>query len=212
MEFLHIENLNKFLQKLKALLHNENLMELLHSESFWVAAAFLIFVALSFKKGKQIIIKTLDKRIENIVRRINEVKEIKKEAENNLNESKKNLEEMIKDKKRIINEANEEAKNLKDKLLNEEKIYSERFKKKIFDRVEQSKNQTINDIKKLALNISIKSVKELLNDKKEIENDELISKSITNLFNKSKKELKDYKELWVPSQNGDSLVCLHSQK
>ena len=53
------------------------------------------------------------------------------------------------DKKRIINEANEEAKNLKDKLLNEEKIYSKRFKKKILDRIEQSKNQTINDIKKL---------------------------------------------------------------
>ena len=195
MEFLHIENLNKFLQKLKALLHNENLMELLHSESFWVAAAFLIFVALSFKKGKQIIIKTLDKRIENIVRRINEVKEIKKEAENNLNEAKKNLEEMIKDKKRIINEANEEAKNLKDKLLNEEKIYSERFKKKISDRIEQSKKQTMDDIQKLALNISIKSIKDLLNKEKEIKDDQLIGKSIANLFYKSVKEQKNYKDL-----------------
>ena len=74
------------------------------------------------------------------------------------------------------------------------------------------KNQTINDIKKLALDISIKSIKELLNAKKEIENDELISKSITNLFNKSKKEQKNYKELWVPSQNGDFLVCLHPHK
>ena len=119
---------------------------------------------------------------------------------------------IIDDKKRIINEANEEAKNLKDKLLNEEKIYSKRFKKKILDRIEQSKNQTINDIKKLALDISIKSIKELLNDKKEIKNDELISKFITNLFNKSKKEQKSYKELWVPSQNGDFLVCLHPHK
>ena len=108
---------------------------------------------------------------------------------------KKNLEEIVDDKKRIINEANEEAKNLKNKLLNEEKIYSKRFKKKILDRIEQSKNQTINDIKKLILDISIKSIKELLNAKKEIENDELISKSITNLFYKSKKEKKNYKDL-----------------
>ena len=112
------------------LLHNESLKELLRSENFWVAVAFFIFVTLSFKKGKQIILKTLDKRIENISRKINDARKIKEEAENNLNESKKNLEEMIKDKKRIINEANEEAKNLKDKLLNEEKIYSKRFKKK----------------------------------------------------------------------------------
>ena len=177
------------------LYHNDNFVELLHSEAFWVAIAFFIFVVLSFKKTKKILIESLDKRIEEIKKRINEAKELKTEAENNLNEAKRNLKKMVDDKKRIINEANEEAKNLENKLLNEEKIYSERFKKKILDRIEQSKNQTIHDIKKLALDISIKSIKELLNAKKEIENDGLISKSITNLFNKSKKEQKNYKEL-----------------
>ena len=177
------------------LYHNDNFLELLYSETFWVAIAFLIFVVLSFKKAKKVLIESLDKRINEIKKTVNEAKELKKEAENNLNEAKKNLKKMIDDKKRIINEANEEAKNLENKLLNEEKIYSERFKKRIDDRIEQSKNQTINDVKKLALDISIKSIKELLNAKKEIENDGLISKSITNLFNKSKKELKDYKEL-----------------
>ena len=61
------------------LLHNEVfLKELLHSESFWVAIAFFIFVILSFKKGKRIILKALDKRIENISKKINEAKKIKK--------------------------------------------------------------------------------------------------------------------------------------
>ena len=177
------------------LFHNDNFLELLHSETFWVAIAFFIFVSLSFKKGKKIILKTLDKRIENISRKINDARKIKEEAENNLNEAKKNLKKMIDDKKRIINEANKEAKNLESRLLNEEKIYSERFKKKIAERIVQSRKQTLNDIKKLALDISIKSIKWLLNAKKEIENDGLISKSITNLFNKSKKEQKSYKEL-----------------
>ena len=202
----------EFLQNLKGILHNESLKKLLHSENFWVAVAFFIFIALSFKKGKQIILKALDKRIENISRKINDATKIKEEAENNLNEAKKNLEEIVDDKKRIINEANEEAKNLENKLLNEEKIYSKRFKKKILDRIEQSKNQTINDIKKLALDISIKSIKDLLNNEKEIKDDQLISKSITNLFYKSMKEQKNYKDLWDPSQNGDFLVCLHPHK
>ena len=99
------------------------------------------------------------------------------------------------DKKKIINEANEEAKNLENRLLNEEKIYSERFKKRIDDRIEQSKKQAIDDIKEIALNISIKSIKDLLNNEKEITDDQLISKSITNLFYKSKKEQKNYKDL-----------------
>ena len=45
-----------------------------------------------------------------------------------------------------------------------------------------------------------------------ITDDQLISKSITNLFYKSKKEQKNYKNLWDPSQNGDFLVCLHPHK
>ena len=177
------------------LYHNDNFLELLHSETFWGAIAFFIFIGLSFKKGKKVLIESLDKRINEIKKTVNEAKELKKEAENNLNEAKKNLKKMIDDKKRIINEANEEAKNLENRLLNEEKIYSERFKKKISDRIEQSKKQTMDDIQKLALNISIKSIKDLLNKEKEIKDEQLISKSITNLFYKSKKEQKNYNNL-----------------
>ena len=177
------------------LYHNDNFLELLHSETFWVAIAFFIFVVLSYKKTKKVLIESLDKRIEGIKKIVNEAKELKKEAENNLNEAKKNLKKMIDDKKKIINEANEEAKNLENRLLNEEKIYSERFKKRIDDRIEQSKKQAIDDIKEIALNISIKSIKDLLNNEKKITDGQLISKSITNLFYKSKKEQKNYKNL-----------------
>ena len=102
---------------------------------------------------------------------------------------------MINDKKRIIKEANEEAKNLENRLFNEEKKNSERFKKRIDDRIDQSKKQAIDDIKEIALDISIKSIKDLLNKQKEIKDDQLIGKSITNLFYKSKKEQKNYNNL-----------------
>ena len=101
------------------LYHNDNFLELLHSEAFWVAVAFFIFVLLSFKKAKKVLIESLDKWIEEIKKRVNEAKELKKEAENNLNEANKNLKNMINDKKRIIKEANEEAKNLENRLFNE---------------------------------------------------------------------------------------------
>ena len=153
------------------LFHNDNFLKLLHSETFWVAIAFFIFVSLSFKKGKKILIESLDKRIEEIKKRINEAKELKIDAENNLNEAKKNLKKMIDDKKRIIDEANEEAKNLEKRLLNEEKIYSERFKKRIDDRIEQSKKQAIDDIKEIALDISIKTIKDFLKNEKETKDD-----------------------------------------
>ena len=177
------------------LYHNDSFIELLHSETFWVAVAFFIFVILSFKKIKKILIESLDKRIKEIKIRINEAKKIKEEAEINLKEAKKNLKKIIDDKKRIIEDTKEEAKILKDKLLNEEKIYNQRFEKKIIDRIEQSKNQAIIDIKKIALEISIKSIKDFLKNEKETKDDQLISKSITNLFYKSRKEQKNYKNL-----------------
>ena len=164
-------------------------MEILHSESFWVAIAFLIFVILSFKKIKKILIESLDKQINEIKNRIIDIKKIKQEAENNLNEAKKNLKKITNEKKIIINEANKESKILQSKLLNEEKISNERFKKKITDRIEQSRNQGISDLKKNALMVSVKSLLELLKSKKNKNEDDLIAKSITKLFNKEK-ELK----------------------
>tara|TARA_Y100000590_G_C15605006_1_gene971639 strand:+ start:322 stop:825 length:504 start_codon:yes stop_codon:yes gene_type:complete len=164
-------------------------MEILHSESFWVAIAFLIFVILSFKKIKKILIESLDKQINEIKNRIIDIKKIKQEAENNLNEAKKNLKKITNEKKIIINEANKESKILQSKLLNEEKISNERFKKKITDRIEQSRNQVISDLKKNALMVSVKSLLELLKSKKNKNEDDLIAKSITKLFNKEK-ELK----------------------
>ena len=44
-----------------------NFLEILHSDTFWVAVAFFIFIAISFKKGKELILQGLDKKIEEIV-------------------------------------------------------------------------------------------------------------------------------------------------
>ena len=56
------------------LYHNDNFLELLHSETFWVAIAFFIFVVLSYKKTKKVLIESLDKRIEGIKKIVNEAK------------------------------------------------------------------------------------------------------------------------------------------
>ena len=168
------------------ILHNESFLKLLHSETFWVAIAFFIFVALSFKKAKKILIESLDKRIEEIKKRIDEAKKLKEEAEINLIEAKKNLKKLINDKEKIIKNANEEAELIKKKLLDDEKINKQRSNKKIIDRIEQSRNQAILDIKKMALKVSMKSILELFEKEKDIDQTNLIAQSVTNLFNKKK--------------------------
>ena len=67
------------------LYHNDNFLELLYSETFWVAIAFFIFVILSFKKAKKVLIESLDKRINEIKKTVNEAKELKKYHHNIIN-------------------------------------------------------------------------------------------------------------------------------
>lgn len=176
-------------------LNSYNIKEILYSESFWVAVAFLIFVILSFKRGKQIILSALDKRISDITTKINDSKKIKEEAENNLKEAKKNLINMIEEKKKILSDAKKESEILRNKLLKQEKINNERLNKKILERIDQSKNQAVKDIKEIIIKISNESIKEALkNQKDDIKENDLIAKSILNLLKKKKQE-KSYREL-----------------
>ena len=173
----------------------DNFLNLLHSETFWVAIAFFIFVILTYKKGKKALIESLDKRIDEIKRRIEEAKKIKEESESNLKDAKESLKKMINDKKKIIKEAKDEAIIMRNKLLNEEKNYNERFIKKNSDRIEQSKNDAISDIKKIALEISVKSILEFYKKEKNLSENDSIAKSVTSLFNEKNRKEKSYKEL-----------------
>ena len=165
---------------------SHNLIGILKSESFWVAVAFFIFVALSFKKFKELLLRTLDNRISEVKKKIEEIKKIKEEAENNLLKSKQNLKNIIKEKKNKINLSEEEALIIKKKLLAEEINYKNRLEKKIKDKIEQSKKQTISDIQKIILKISVKSISQFLKSQKNINETNLVAKSVQQLINQKK--------------------------
>ena len=156
--------------------------DLLHSDSFWVSVAFFIFVILSFKKGKELILNGIDKRIANITNNINDAKKIRLDAENNLKEVEKNLKELEISKDKTLEEAKKESEILKNEILSEEKNNKEKLKKQLTERIEQSKNQVIKDIKKLSTEISVKSIKEILKkQKRETNENDMIIKSISKI-------------------------------
>ena len=61
----------------------------------------------------------------------------------------------------IIKEAQKESEIIKQTLFDQEKKNNERLNNQIDDRILQSKNQAIKDIKRIALEVSIKSILEL---------------------------------------------------
>ena len=165
---------------------NYGFIGIIQSESFWVAVAFFIFIALSFNKLKKILIQALDNRIIGIKKKIDEIKKIKFEAQNNLYQAKKNLKNIIEEKTNKINSSKEQAVDLKKKLLQDEINYKNRAEKKIKDKIEQSKKQTIEEIQKIILQISVKSISQFLKSKKNLNENNLVAKSIENLINQKK--------------------------
>ena len=67
----------------------------------------------------------------------------------------------------------------------QERINNEGLNKQMSERIEQSKNEVIKNIKNLSTEISIKSIKELLKTQKnDLQEKDLITKSIIKLFKK----------------------------
>ena len=89
-------------------------------------------------------------------------KEIRSDAENNLKEAEKNLNQLKIDKKKFLIEAKNESEILKKEILAQEKIAIERLHNRLSDRIRQTTNEAITDIKNISLNIAIKSVKDFL--------------------------------------------------
>ena len=81
--------------------------------TFWVAIAFIIFIAgLVYLKVPQKINSLLNHMIEDIRNEINEAEKLKREAKNLLNESQEKLDNAQKENEQIIKMLEKRAKNL----------------------------------------------------------------------------------------------------
>lgn len=138
------------------------MIELLHSETFWVAIAFVIFVGLSFNKGKKIILDSLDKKISEITKNINDAEKIKSDANNNLKEAENKLNKIRLEKKQIIEDAKKESQQIKEKILEQDIKDKKRMEDQINDRIDQYKNEALKEIKNETIELSISSIKNLL--------------------------------------------------
>ena len=127
----------------------------------------------------------------NITKNINEARKIRLDAENNLKEVEKNLNQLKISKESFLTKAKNESEILKKEILAQEKISIERLRNRLSDRIRQSTNEAISEIKIASLNIAIKSVKDFLKSQNnEKQNNNLITKSIITLSKEQKEKNK----------------------
>jgi len=151
-------------------------------QAFWVLIAFVIFVSISFRSAKKLIISALDRRTEEIKKRLQEAENIRNEAKEIVDVNIKKLETAKKEVTTILSEANKEAEMQKKKALENLNNSMERNKDQLQDRIQKNEKETIEKLKRIISTISISASESFLkNNIDEKLHNQLIENSLSEL-------------------------------
>ena len=133
--------------------------------SFWVAIAFFLFVLLLvFKKVPQIVLGQIDSKINELKNKINEAEDLKSNSEKLLSEAKSKLEKSEEENSNILAKAQEISDHEISASLEKMKILLENKEKSAHNKIEQAKNDAINQVKKVATKVALETVEKVLTE------------------------------------------------
>ena len=153
--------------------------------TFWVAISFFIFLGgLVYLKVPQKLNNALTAKISEIKKELDEAEKLKEEAKSLLSQYESKIDKSKKESKKII----DDAKQIGEKTILEtnKKFHQmiEERKKSVEQKILLMKENALNDIKKAAIGISIKTVESLVKNS-------IDKNKIENFFNKSIEETKN---------------------
>jgi F-type H+-transporting ATPase subunit b len=156
--------------------------------AFWVAISFFVFVLLLVvKKVPQVVLQQIDNKIQEIKNKIDQSENLKSESEKMLSESQIKLDNSKKEYEEILSKAqkisDDEIANSLDKM----KLSLENKEKAAMTKIEQSKNDAIYQVKKIATEVAVETVQKVLTENLDQKKQEEIN------FNKLKNSLEKIK-------------------
>jgi F-type H+-transporting ATPase subunit b len=156
--------------------------------AFWVAISFFVFVLLLVvKKVPQVVLQQIDNKIQEIKNKIDQSENLKSESEKMLSESQIKLDNSKKEYEEILFKAqkisDDEIANSLDKM----KLSLENKEKAAMTKIEQSKNDAIYQVKKIATEVAVETVQKVLTENLDQKKQEEIN------FNKLKNSLEKIK-------------------
>ena len=147
-------------------------------ETAWVAIAFVIFLALVWRKASKTITEILDSRSMLIENELKEAKSLKEEALEELRQSLQSQKNISNEAEQIIKDAQDAAKKIRDDANVSCSEIIKRREEQAKQKIMALETEAINNIKKITGSIIIESSKVFIEsnlDKKE--NNNIISKS-----------------------------------
>ncbi|MGE0120775.1 MAG: F0F1 ATP synthase subunit B [Dongiaceae bacterium] len=160
-------------------------MEFLSNPETWVAAAFIIFVALAAKPIGRAIGRGLDARADRIRAQLDEARSLRDEAERLLAEQQRKQIAAVKESEAIIAHAREEAERIhRESATNLEAAFGRR-EKMALDKIAQAEAQAVADVRNQAVAVAVAAAARLLKENIDARKaDELVDSAIVELERK----------------------------
>lgn len=138
---------------------------LLHSSTFWVGVAFVVFVIAAFKPAKRILTQALDGKIATIRAEVEEAQRLREEAQTMLASYQRRQREAIQEAEQIIAHAREEADRVKAKAEADLEDAITRREQQAADKIAQAEASAIEEIREKAVDMAIEATASLLEEK-----------------------------------------------
>ena len=155
---------------------------MLQSAEFWVAIAFIAFVAGVFKPGRKVILGALDRRAAKIQSEIDEATRLREEAQAALAAYQRKQREAAEEAGEMLEHAREEADLLRKRTLSELEEALQRRPKQALDRIAQAEAEATQEVRTHAVDIAVaatvRSLEENLGDER---GDDLVKAAIAEL-------------------------------
>ncbi len=133
--------------------------------AFWSGVSFFLFVILLvYKKVPQLVIDQLDSKINDIKAKIGNSENLKVESEKLLAQAQKKLEKSGEENSNILLKAQKISDDEVAANLEKMKLVLENKEKAAFSKIEQSKNDAIYQVKKIATEVALKTVEKVLTE------------------------------------------------
>lgn len=135
---------------------------MLHDPTFWVAVAFVIFIALISKPVGKLAGKALDDRAQKISSDLDEAERLRVEAQDLLASYQRKQRDAAKEAEDIVRHAKEEAERIAREGRERLKASLERREKLAMDRIALAEQQAIEQVRGHAIEVAIQATRGVL--------------------------------------------------
>jgi F-type H+-transporting ATPase subunit b len=135
---------------------------LIEDPTFWVAVAFVIFVAAAFKKVRDGLNSALDGRAARIKAQLDEARQLREEAQAALAEYQRKVRDAAAEAKAIVDHARVEAERLRERARADQEHALKRREQLAIEKIAQAEAEALKQVRNLAVDLAVAATARLL--------------------------------------------------